>query len=277
MALLFITHDLNLVRASRRVGVMERGRAGRDRADRARCSRTRSTRTRGGCSRAGRVRVVQPIAADAPLLVAGARCRRRRSAFRAAGSRRRRIDAVRRRDACSCAAARRSASSANRARARRRSAWRCSRCSRSRRGEIDVGGVRVDNADRARLRAHAPAHAGGVPGPVRVAQPAHDGRPDRRRGPRRCTGPSSARAERDALVLQMLDEVGLERAPWRRRRARALSARVLGRPAPAHRDRARGRAATRGAGARRADFRARRLGAAAGAGAARPSCSAATA
>ena len=57
----------------------------------------------------------------------------------------------------------------------------------------------------------------------------------------------------------------------------ALSARILGRPAPAHRDRARGRAAAGGAGARRADVGARRVGAAAGAEAARRAAGAATA
>ena len=55
MALLFITHDLNLVRRfTHRVGVMERGRLVEMRRHRPRCSATRSTPTRGSCSRAGR-------------------------------------------------------------------------------------------------------------------------------------------------------------------------------------------------------------------------------
>ena len=89
--------------------------------------------------------------------------------------------------------------------------------------------------------------------------------------------PELGAAERDALVLQMLDEVGLGARRRRGRRARALSARVLGRPAAAHRDRPRGGAAARGPGARRADLGARRLGAAAGARRCSPTCSAATA
>ena len=70
---------------------------------------------------------------------------------------------------------------------------------------------------------------------------------------------------------------GLSASARRGRRAAALSARVLRRPAPAHRHRARGGAAARGAGARRADLGARRLGAAAGAGAAGRAAARATA
>ena len=122
----------------------------------------------------------------------------------------------------------------------------------------------------------APAHAGGVPGSVRVAQPAHDGRPDRRRRP----GAAPARADHGAARAARAGHAGrsgAERGRGPVRRVAALPARVLGRAAPAHRDRARRGAAARGAGARRADFGARRVGAAAGARAAGGNCSSATA
>ena len=243
--------------------------AGRERADRGGVRAPAARATPQGCSRAGRSAWSQPVAADAPVLVEArdvARQLRRSPRGWFAQAPLRRGAAARR---CSCAAARRSASSANRGRARRRSAWRCSRCSRSPTARSRSTAQRIDDADRDDAARDAPAHAGRVPGSVRLAQPAHDGRPDRRRGP----GAAPARARRAPSAtrwsLQMLDEVGLGARARRGRRARALSARVLGRPAPAHRDRARGRAAARGAGARRADLGARRLGAAAGAGAAR--------
>ena len=54
LALLFITHDLNLVRRfTHRVGVMERGRLVES-GPTDRCSRRRSTPTPGGSSQAGR-------------------------------------------------------------------------------------------------------------------------------------------------------------------------------------------------------------------------------
>ena len=54
MALLFITHDLNLVRRfTHRVGVMERGKLVESGSTSA-CSNDRSTATRRACSRAGR-------------------------------------------------------------------------------------------------------------------------------------------------------------------------------------------------------------------------------
>ena len=130
MALLFITHDLNLVRRfTHRVGVMERGKLV-------------ETGPTAAVFAAPQHRYTQSLLASRP------RARRRAGRRRRAGAGRRarrprqlrrpgrlvpapplRRGAAARRSAC--AAARRSASSANRARARRRSAWRCSRCSRS--------------------------------------------------------------------------------------------------------------------------------------------------
>ena len=181
MAILFITHDLNLVRRfTHRVGVMERGKlveAARPR----RCSRDPQHAYTKKLLDSRPQREVRPLAADAPMLLAAARRRRRRSRlargwFDEAQLRRR---APRR--ARSCAAARRSASSANRARARRRSAWRCWRCSRSRRGRSSSTASASTTPRRGALRAMRTRDAGRVPGSVRLAQPAHDGRADRRR------------------------------------------------------------------------------------------------
>ena len=83
----------------------------------------------------------------------------------------------------------------------------------------------------------APRDADDLPGPVLVAQPAQDGRPDRRRSRSRSTAPRRTQATR---VRELLET--------RRPQPRALQplpARVLGRPAPAHRHRAGARAAAR--------------------------------
>ncbi len=70
MALLFITHDLNLVRRfTHRVGVMERGQLVEIGDTAAGVRPTRSTPTPSACWPPGPQRVVQPLAADAPVLV----------------------------------------------------------------------------------------------------------------------------------------------------------------------------------------------------------------
>jgi ABC-type glutathione transport system ATPase component len=135
------------------------------------------------------------------------------------------------------------------------------------------GRQRIDNAERSAAR-DAPAHAGRVPGSVRslsprmtIGQIVGEGW--------RCTCPTS-RAERDARMLAMLDEVGLDE---RHGVATCCSAIRTSSPAAsgsASRSRARSCCGP-SAGARRADLGARRLGAAAGAAAARPSCSSTTA
>ena len=68
----------------------------------------------------------------------------------------------------------------------------------------------------------------------------------------RVHSPKLSRAERDQRVMRALADVGLDPDS-----ALSLSARVLRRPAPAHRGRARGRAGADLRGARRADQRAR--------------------
>ena len=71
MALLFITHDLNLVRRfTHRVGVMERGRMVEIRRDRARSSPHPQHAYTKKLLASRPQRVVQPVAADAPALVA---------------------------------------------------------------------------------------------------------------------------------------------------------------------------------------------------------------
>ena len=114
----------------------------------------------------------------------------------------------------------------------------------------------------------APAHAGRVPGPVRVAVTADDDRRHRRRGRRAAHARTDERAAPGAHPRDA-GRGRADRGPGHLRRADALPARVLGRAAAADRDRARRDPAPRGAGARRADVRARRLRAAAGAEAAR--------
>ena len=166
---------------------------------------------------------------------------------------RRRRPRGRRRHASRSAAARRSASSASRAAASRRSAARCS-CSTSRPpGAIVFDGQDLTTLDGESVRHAAPAHADGLPGSVRVAQPAPQRRPDRRRAAARRTASPTRQAGRRARARAARDR----RPPARR--GVALPARVLGRPAPAHRHRARARAQPRLHRRRRAGLRARRV------------------
>ena len=169
MALLFITHDLNLVRRfTHRVGVMERGKL------------VETGRRPATVFAHPRIRTRSQLLASRPQRV-GAAGRRRRAGARRRARRRRRASQLAQRlvreasasTRCAtrrsrCAAARRSASSASRDRARRRSAWRCSRCSRSPRARSTLDGERIDDADRAHAARDAAPHAGRVPGPVRA-------------------------------------------------------------------------------------------------------------
>ncbi len=103
----------------------------------------------------------------------------------------------------------------------------------------------------------APRDADHLPGPVRVAEPAHDRR--RRRSPSRscctaCTPAAARRASRSCSTP----------SASRPSHARPLSARVLRRPAPAHRHRARARGRAEADRLRRGGVGARRVGAGAG-------------
>ena len=127
MAMLFITHDLGIVRKiADRVCVMTQGRDRRARAGRARSSRARSTPTRGSCSPPSRRAAPNPVAArradhrrgrtDQGLVPDQARLLQTHRRPREGG--RRRLDRA-------SARARPSASSASPARARPRSALPC--------------------------------------------------------------------------------------------------------------------------------------------------------
>ena len=169
----------------------------------------------------------------------------------------------RRRPTCRsrCARARPSASSASRAPARRTVA----RCI----ARLDRTDARPHRDRRRRLRVAvargaacaAPPRADRVPGPVSFAQSAPNRRRRHRRRPdelrRDAGGGHGARARAPG-----------SRAP-RRQRARPLSAPVLGRAAAAHLHRARARHVARPADRRRGRVGARRVGAGAGARAAR--------
>ena len=97
-----------------------------------------------------------------------------------------------------------------------------------------------------------PRHADRVPGPVRLAVAAHVGRPTSSRRACGCIMPHMPRHEREQRVI-----AGAGGCRPRSRDALPLSARILRRPAPAHRGRARDRAGADLRRARRADQRAR--------------------
>ena len=145
--------------------------------------------------------------------------------------------------------ARASASSANRAPASRRC---CARSAGSRRiasGTVQLVGE--GDAARAGRQGLPPPRPDGVPGPLRLAASAPDRRPD------------PGRAARDPRHRRRR---GAHRARARRGRPGRglplpLPAPALRRPAPAHRDRPRPHPRAADPAARRADLRARRLGA----------------
>ena len=120
-------------------------------------------------------------------------------------------------------------------------------------GAIKVDGTR-HHASRQGGAAPLPAaDADHLPGPVLLAQSAHDGGRHRRRAAAACTA-SAARKERREQVAALFARVGL--------RAGAdgqLPAPVLGRPAPAHRHRPRAGARAQADRRRRAGLGARRL------------------
>ena len=104
-----------------------------------------------------------------------------------------------------------------------------------------------------------------LPGPVLLAQSAHDGGADHRRA---AAGERHRQGRRARRPRRRADAPGRARAGL----ARALSARVLRRPAPAHRHRARGRARAAPDRRRRADLGARRVAARADARPDDPTC-----
>ena len=206
MALLFITHDLNLVqRFSDRVGVMERGRL-------VETGRTADVFTNPQHPYTRRllasrpVRVVQPISPDAPLLVqardVGVTFSIPRGWFT-----RRRIEAVRRATLqLSRGETLGIVGESGSGKTTLGMALLALQPIAS--GEIEVGDVRVDNADRQVLRR------------MRRRMQVVFQDPFASLSPRMTVGqivgeglglhrPELSAAEREALVLQMLDEVGL--------------------------------------------------------------------
>ena len=143
--------------------------------------------------------------------------------------------------ASTSSAARRWRSSASRAAGRRLSGRTLLRLYEPTEGRVLFDGTDLASLSGERLRALPPPRPDDLSGPVRVAEPAHEGRGDRRGAAAGARGRLACRAAR-----------ACPRAARARRaaggRRAALPARVLGRPAPAHRDRARARAR---AGARR--------------------------
>ena len=123
---------------------------------------------------------------------------------------------------------------------------------RARSNSRDDSGCR---SRRPRAALAAPRDRDGVPGPVRLARPAHERRTHRRRaavGARTRRRRRAGREGRRERVREVLDG----RRP-RARHGRPVPARVLGRPAPAHRDRPRDRPPAAAARRRRADVGAR--------------------
>ena len=113
-------------------------------------------------------------------------------------------------------------------------------------------GTRRAGARRRRIAGFSPQGAAGVSGSLRLAQPAHDGGPD----PGRAAGAAHPAAVRAAGRAR-----GRAARPGRPRvgGGTALSARILRRPAPARRDRARARGRAQARHLRRAGVGARRL------------------
>ena len=122
---------------------------------------------------------------------------------------------------------------------------------------VTAGRIVFEGDDITQQDAHGrlpPPHADGLPGPLRLAQPAHEGARHRRRAARRCTG----MARRPSRVRRARGAAAAHRRPAARH-GRALPARVLRRPAPAHRHRARARAGAEPHHLRRAGVGARRV------------------
>ena len=121
-------------------------------------------------------------------------------------------------------------------------------------GEVRFEGEDLLALERRRDARAAPAHAGDLPGPLRLAQSAHDGRRHAGRAADAASASSATEAARRAAGRRAARAGG----PAARARA-ALSARILRRPAPAPGDRPRaGRRAPADRG-RRAGVGARRL------------------
>ena len=206
MALLFITHDLNLVRRfTHRVGVMERGKLVETGSTTAVFASPQHRYTRSLLA-SRPTRAVPPVAGDAPVLV-DARDVRVSFEVSHGGLRRRRFDAVRRatlqlRRGETLGIVGESGSG------KTTLGLALLALQPIAAGAVSLAGTRIDGADRATLRAMR----------RRIQVVFQD--PFGSLSPRMTIGrivgeglalhrPELASAERDALVVQMLDEVGL--------------------------------------------------------------------
>ena len=176
--------------------------------------------------------------------------------------------------AASTGACTRSKASASRSRRTRRWRWSANPAAASRRpprrspgscptaATIAIAGRNLARPRPRRAQGGPPRRADDLPGPLRLARPAHDGRRPGRRAaadPRHRLAAASARDR----VAALFERVGLSAEQMD-----ALSARILRRPAPAHLHRPRAGAAAEADHRRRERLGARRLGAGARAGAA---------
>ena len=206
MALLFITHDLNLVRRfTHRVGVMERGKLVETGLTATVFAAPQHRYTQALLA-SRPARAVVPVDADAPVLVAA---RDVRVSFEVSqgGFRRRRFDAVR----CATLSLRRGETLGivgESGSGKTTLGLALLALQPIAEGAVTLDGARIDDADRATLRAMR----------RRIQVVFQD--PFGSLSPRMTIGrivgeglalhrPELARSERDALVVQMLDEVGL--------------------------------------------------------------------
>ena len=83
-------------------------------------------------------------------------------------------------------------------------------------GEIWFEGEDVDGAVRRRTARAAPRHADHLSGSLRLAQSAHDGRRDHRRGARSSTGSREPGRPFEDRVVELLETVGLSADHMRR-------------------------------------------------------------
>ena len=206
MALLFITHDLNLVqRFSHRVGVMERGRVVESGATAAVFADPQHPYTRRLLASRPE-RIVRAIAADAPVLLEARDVDVTFNVSRGWFAKRR-IDAVRR-ATLRLARGETLGIVGESGSGKTTLGMALLALQPIASGEIDVGGVRVDNAERQELRS------------MRRRMQVVFQDPFASLSPRMAVGqivgeglalhrPELSQDARDALVLQMLDEVGL--------------------------------------------------------------------